>query len=168
MTRLPQARASAFIALLALAFAAPAAAEAPSKAVEGAKTDSFRLPSNPEELVAYVKQAVASHDLEAFDRLVEWRGATPLRRRMTLHQIRYTFGRPIRTATVEAFPDDGLEEAKNVLALQPNLPVTDRLRIVFDEGATPSGDDPASVLLLGKEDGVYRISLLLGSRAPRK
>lgn len=168
MTIMRPVRASAFIALMALAFSAPLEAEAPAMAFEEAKTVGFRLPSNPEELVAYVKQAVASHDLEAFERLVEWRGVTQLRRRMTLHQIRYTFGRPIRTAIVEAFPDDGLEEAKNVLALQPNLPVTDRLRIVFDEGATPSGDDPASVLLLGKEDGVYRISLLLGSRAPRK
>jgi hypothetical protein len=40
--------------------------------------------------------------------------------------------------------------------------VTERLRVVFDKPVGPNGELPASVFLLGKKEGVYRISLLLG------
>jgi hypothetical protein len=110
---------------------------------------------------------LTGHDLDAMDRLVEWDGARPVRRRMTLYQIRYNFGRPIKSVQVEPFPPDGLQDARAQLNLKPNLPVTERLRVVFDEPAGPDGELPASVFLLGRENGVYRISLLLGSGPPK-
>ena len=86
---------------------------------------------------------------------------------MTLYQIRYNFGRPIKSATVEAFPADGFSDAKAELNLKPNLLVTERLRVVFDEPIGPNGELPVSVFLLGKENGVYRISLLLADTRPK-
>jgi len=124
------------------------------------------LPNSAEEVVAYVTRALTTHDLDAFERLVEWKGARPIRKRMMLAQIRYCIGRPIRSAVVEPFPADGLQQAKSLLGLDPNVPVTERLRVVFDEPPTSFGDLPTSVFLLGKEDGVYRVSLLLASGPP--
>ncbi len=117
--------------------------------------------------MAYVTRALDAHDIDAMDRLVDWEGVRPVRRRMTLFQIRYNFGRPIKSAAVEPFPLDGLHDAGAELNLKPNLPVTERLRVVFDEPAGSEGEVPASVFLLGREDGVYRISLLLGNGPPK-
>ena len=125
------------------------------------------LPSRSDELVAYVTRALNAHDIDAMDRLVEWQGARPVRRRMTLYQIRYNFGRPIKSVAVEPFPADGLQDAGAELNLKPNLPVAEELRVVFDEPAGPQGEVPASVFLIGREDGVYRISLLIGGGPPK-
>ena len=154
MTRLPVVAAVA----AALAAAAPA-----GSATAEAQASVERLPQASKELADYVSHALEAHDLDAFDRLVEWEGARPVRRRMTLYQIRYNFGRPIKSAVVEPIPPDGLGDAHALLSLKPNLPVTERLRVTFDEPPGPSGEQPACVFLLGKEDGVYRISLLLGA-----
>ena len=158
-------------AVAAIATAGPALADEPpaslAAATPNAQVLTRSLPGRSDELIAYVTRALNTHDLDAMDRLVEWDGARPVRRRMTLYQIRYNFGRPIKSVKVEPFPPDGLQDAQAQLNLKPNLPVTERLRVVFDEPAGPDGDEPASVFLLGRENGVYRISLLLGS-GPRK
>jgi hypothetical protein len=158
----------AIAAIAAAAFSTAASARAtdsPASTAETARAQasSDPLPARPNELVAYVTHALMAHDLDAFDRLVEWEGARPVRRRMTLYQLRYNFGRPIKSAAVESFPPDGLGDARALLNLKPNLPVTERLRVVFDEPPGADGEEPASVFLLGKKDGVYRISLLLGA-----
>jgi hypothetical protein len=130
---------------------------APSAKGTDARASVPALPGQRDELIAYVIHALNTHDLDAIDRLIEWDGARQIRRRMTLYQIRYNFGRPIKSATVEDFPSDGLGEAKAQLNLKPNLPVTERLRVVFDEPVGPDGETPASVFLLGRENGVWRV-----------
>jgi hypothetical protein len=160
----------AIATIAAIAVASPArATDAPATPSKGAdaQASASALPSGPGELIAYVTRALNYHDLEAIDRLVEWEGARPIRQRMTLYQIRYNFGRPIKSVAVEPFPADGLSEAKAELNLRPNLPVTERLRVVFDEPIGPDGEESASVFLLGKENGVYRISLLLAGGPPK-
>ena len=156
-------------ALTAVASAAPA--DEPTTAAASATGAQILpappLPARSDELVAYVTRALNAHDIDAMDRLVEWQGARPVRRRMTLYQIRYNFGRPIKSVAVEPFPADGFHDAGAELNLKPNLPVVERLRVVFDEPAGPQGEEPASVFLLGREDGVYRISLLLGGGPPK-
>lgn len=144
----------------ALGLSAARAAEAPAPAAP--------LPSQPDEVVSYVTKALAAHDLDAFERIVEWKGARPIRKRMTLSQIRYSFGRPIKSATVEPFPADGFQRAKDMLDLDPNMPVTEQLKVVFDEPVgVEGGTQPTSVFLLGKEDGRYRIGLLLAHGPPK-
>jgi len=155
-------------AVAAIAIAGPALADQPPAslpaAAPNAQVGTSSLPGRPDELIAYVTRALNAHDLDAMDRLVEWEGARPVRRRMTLYQIRYNFGRPIKSVQVEPFPPNGLQDAQTQLDLKPNLPVTERLRVVFDEPAGPDGDQPAGVFLLGRTVGVYRISLLLGGQ----
>ena len=42
-------------------------------------------------------------------------------------------GRPIRSITLEPFPADGFKEIEDRGTLRPNMPVTQQLRVVFDE-----------------------------------
>jgi hypothetical protein len=154
----------------ALVVAGPAlATDTPAAPAGGtdAQASASPLPGQSAELIAYVTLALNTHNLDAIDRLVEWEGARPIRRRMTLYQIRYNFGRPIKSVAVEPFPAGGLRDAKAELNLKPNLPVTERLRVVFDEPTGPDGEAPTSVFLLGKENGVYRIALLLAAGLPK-
>ncbi|GJD51878.1 hypothetical protein OPKNFCMD_4637 [Methylobacterium crusticola] len=154
------------VAAALLGAAAPARAQQDPSAAAEASAEAA-LPSRPEDLVAYVTKALRAHDTAAFERLVNWTGARPQRRRLTLYQIRYSFGRPIRSADLEAFPADGLAEAEGRGTLKANMPVTEQLRVVFDEPPGEAGDRPASVFLVGREAGVYRIALLVPTRQGR-
>lgn len=139
-----------------------------AQAAEGPAPAAAPLPSRPDEVVTYVTNALNAHDLDAFERIVEWKGARPIRKRMTLSQIRYSFGRPIKSAVVEPFPADGFKQAKEMLDLDPNMAVTEQLKVVYDEPVgVEGGTQPTSVFLLGKEDGRYRIGLLLAHGPPK-
>ncbi len=90
------------------------------------------------------------------------------RKRLTLFQIRTTFGRPIREMAIEDFPADGLAEVEARGTLKPNMVVTKRLRIVFDDPADPTDASPSSnVFLLGQKDGAYRIAVLNAVKPPQ-
>jgi hypothetical protein len=79
---------------------------------------------------------------------VEREGVQPMRGHITLYQVRCNFGRPIKLLTVEAFPMNGLSDAKAELNLRPNVRATERLRVVFDEPTGPTVScAPASSLL---------------------
>ena len=83
--------------------------------------------------MAEVRAALLAHDLGAFDELVNWDGASKYRRRAVVYQLRYGFGRPIRSIGLEPFPADGFKEIEGRGTLRPNMPVTQQLRVVFDE-----------------------------------
>lgn len=151
------------LATLALGLAG-APLTGPAGAAEGdagaSRTDRAALPSDPDGLVAFVTGALRARDEDAIERLVNWDGVRPPRRRLTLYQIRTTFGRPIKAATVEDFPPDGLVEAESRGTFKANMPVTQRLRIEFDETSEDAGAPPANVFLVGRKDGVYRIAVM--------
>ncbi|TNC08242.1 hypothetical protein FF100_29945 [Methylobacterium terricola] len=151
-------------ALAAAALAGPARAQAPVAAKEGG---SAPLPSQADALVAYVTKALTGHDLPAFERLVNWTGTRAQRKRLTLYQIRSAFGRPIKAAALEPMPADGLAEATARGTLKANMPVTERLRVVFDEPPVEGGAPPTSLFLVGREGGSYRIALLVPTGPPR-
>ncbi|MFH6781334.1 MULTISPECIES: hypothetical protein [Methylobacterium] len=153
-------------ALAAAALPGPAGAQAPQPTTsqEGAERP---LPSQPDALVAYVTKALNDHDLPAFERLVNWTGTRAQRKRLTLYQIRSGFGRPIRQASLEPMPGDGLAEATSRGTLRANMPVTERLRVVFDEPPVEGDAPPASVFLVGREGGTYRIALLVPTGPPK-
>ena len=157
-------RASALIfAALALSVVGaplPALTQTAEKRPEAAKTDRTALPSDPDGLVDFVTGALRARDEEAFERLVNWDGVRLPRRRLTLYQIRTTFGRPIKAATVEDFPSDGLAEVESRGTFKPNMAITERLRIVFDETSDDPEAPPTNVFLVGRKDGVYRIAVL--------
>ncbi|MCJ2030622.1 hypothetical protein MKK50_14640 [Methylobacterium sp. J-043] len=142
-------------------------ARAAPEAAPAAAADRAALPSDPDQLLAFVTDALRDHDEGAFERLVNWEGVRPPRKRLTLYQIRTTFGRPVKAMTVEDFPADGLAEAEARGTYKINMPVTKRLRVVFDEDAGEPDAESANVFLLGQKDGVYRIAVLNSVGPPR-
>jgi hypothetical protein len=124
------------------------------------------LPKTPDELITTVSRAITDRDMAVFDDLVNWKDARKIRKRVVTYQIRTTFGRPIRSITLEPFPPDGLKEAESRGTQKANMPVSHRLRVIFDEPPGESGKPPTDVFLIGKEQDVYRIALV--NPVPRK
>ncbi|KMO21504.1 hypothetical protein [Methylobacterium platani] len=155
-------------ALAAATLPGPARAQAQeqgrAQAQEGVQPP---LPAQADALVAYVTKAINDHDIAAFERLVNWSGTRAQRKRLTLYQIRSGFGRPIRQASLEPMPEDGLADATSRGTLKANMPVTERLRVVFDEPPVEGDAPPTSVFLVGREAGAYRIALLVPTGPPR-
>ncbi|KMO43324.1 hypothetical protein VQ02_00555 [Methylobacterium variabile] len=162
----PRLAALALAALLAGA-AGPAGAQPAPEAGAAGSGPAAPLPARPDDLVAYVTAALRDHDLPAFERLVNWSGMRAQRRRLTLYQIRSGFGRPIKRAALEPMPEDGLAEATARGTLKANMPVTERLRVVFDEPPVEGDAAPTSIFLIGRENGTYRIALLVPTGPPR-
>ncbi len=120
------------------------------------------LPRDPEDLVATIRKAIENRDYERFKKLVFWKHAGKIKRRIVRFQIRRGLGRPIRSISFEDFPKDGLAGVEATGKLVANMPVTNRVRVVYDESPiSDSGKLPTSVFLVGKLDDVYRIGLVV-------
>ncbi len=131
----------------------------PAQAVE--------LPRDSKSLVSTIREAIETKDYERFKELVFWKDAGKIKRRIVAFQIRRGLGRPIRSITFEDFSEDYLAAAKATGKLAVNMPLTNRVRVVYDEEPiNGSGKLPTSVFLVGKIDDVYRIGLVV--RKPGK
>ena len=62
------------------------------------------LPKTPDELISTVSKAITDRDMAVFEDLVNWKDARKIRKRVVSYQIRTTFGRPIRSITLEDLP----------------------------------------------------------------
>lgn len=149
-------RATARLIALLVAFASPGWAAA------------YDLPTTDEQLVETVRTAIGERDLEAFEELINWDGATKMRRRVVTFEVRHALGRPIRSIALEPFPADGLASVEARGTLKVNMPVTKQLRIVFDEPAIDGLDKPpTAVFLVGRMEEAYRIALVVRRSAPK-
>lgn len=131
-----------------------ALATAPAAAAE--------LPADPEALLETIERAIETRDYARFEELVFWEGAGKIKRRIVAFEIRRGLGRPIQSITFEDFPADGLNGAESTGKLVANMPVTNRVRVVYDEQPiNTNGKLPTSVFLVGKLDEAYRIGLVV-------
>jgi hypothetical protein len=122
------------------------------------------LPKTGEELVATLRGAIESRDYERIEALVNWEGAGTIKRRVVAFQIRHGLGRPIREIVLEPIPENGLGAGLAPLGLKPNMPLSERVRVIYDEPPVDaSGHLPASVFLVGRADDGYRIGLVIQS-----
>ena len=121
------------------------------------------LPKTGEELLATLRGAIESRDYESIEALVNWEGAGTIKRRVVAFQIRHGLGRPIREIVLEPIPADGLDAAAlATVGLKPNMALSERVRVVYDEPPVDaSGKRPASVFMVGRQDGFYRIGLVI-------
>jgi len=111
---------------------------------------------------AAIKQAIEESDYEQLKELVFWKDAGKIKKRIVRFQLNRNLGRPIKTITFEDFPANGLAAAEASGKLAVNMPVTNRVRVVFDEDPiNDSGKLPTSVFVVGKKRGVYRIALVV-------
>jgi hypothetical protein len=130
-------------------------------ALAGVSSADAREPVRTEqELIERVRAAIGDKDLDSISELVNWEGAAPIRRRIVTFQINYALGRPVKSVGLEPLPEAALQEVEAQGRLRANMPVSHRLRVVFDEPGE-SGSQPASVFLIGKIDGAYRIALVV-------
>lgn len=120
------------------------------------------FPKTEEQLIAIVSTAIAERDMGTFDELINWEGASPIKRRIVGFEVRRGLGRPIRSVSVEPFPHDGLRKMEADGALKANMPVTHQLRVVYDEPPMESfGIAPTAVFLIGREGDTFRIALVV-------
>ena len=124
------------------------------------------LPTTDDQLVGTVRQALLDHDLAVFDELVNWDGASTMKRRLVTYQMRYGFGRPIRSIGLEPFPETAQRTLDQEGTFKTNMPVTQQLRIVFDEPDTRYGHPPTALFLIGRQDDAYRIALVVPVKPP--
>jgi hypothetical protein len=119
------------------------------------------LPRDQDALVASIKTAIETSDYAAFDQLVLWKDAGEIKKRIVRFQLNRNLGRPIRSIAIEPFPEHGLDAAIATGKLAPNMEVTHRVRVVFDEPPVEgTGKPPTSVFLVGLYEDAYRIALV--------
>jgi hypothetical protein len=119
------------------------------------------LPRDGDALVSMIRTAIETSDYGAFERLVLWKDAGEIKKRVVRFQLNRNLGRPIRSIAIEPFPEDGLDAAVATGGLAPNMEVTHRVRVVFDEPPLEAtGKPPTSVFLVGKHRDAYRIALV--------
>jgi hypothetical protein len=111
-----------------------------------------------EELVSTVERALVDHDEAVMVELINWEGASRIKRNLTMYQVRYGMGRPILEARLEPMPAGALDEVEAMPQLRVNMPVSHRLRITYDEPAGANGKPRTATFLVGRIDGAYRIA----------
>ena len=124
-------------------------------------------PVSEDELLSTVQTALEQRDFATFEELINWDGATTMRRRMVSFQLRHGFGRPIRSIALEPFPEDGFKVIEERGTLKPNMAVSHQLRVVFDEPDTAYGKPPTDLFLIGREGDAYRIALVVPAKERR-
>jgi hypothetical protein len=128
--------------------------------------ETAALPTTDQQLLSTVRTALEQHDLDTFNELVNWDGASKMRRRAVTYQLRYGFGRPIRSITLEPSPADQLHAMESAGRFRANMPVEQQIRVVFDEPDTSFGKPPTALFLVGKEEDGYRIALVVPTAPP--
>ena len=126
-----------------------------------AATPAAGPPRDPDGLVQAIREAIETKDYEAFRELVFWKDAGKIKRRVVRFEINRGLGRPIRSITFEPFPENGMDGVIATGRLIPNMEVTNRVRVIYDEPPTPAGKPPTAVFLVGKIDDAYRIGLVV-------
>ncbi|MGI9433345.1 MAG: hypothetical protein ACR2Q4_00675 [Geminicoccaceae bacterium] len=120
------------------------------------------LPRTDADLINTIRSAIDEKDFKPFEQLVNWEGAGKIKRRIVRFEIRRGFGRKIDTIAIEDFPKEGMAKIDAMDQLRVNMPVTHRVRVTFDEPPLEkTGRQPTSVFLVGKQDGAYRIALVV-------
>ncbi|RAI02357.1 hypothetical protein DLJ53_13420 [Acuticoccus sediminis] len=120
------------------------------------------LPQTEDELANAVRSAIEARDYDTFERIVFWKDAGTIKKRIVAFQIRSGLGRKVKVLTVEPFDqhklDAMLADGRHAL----NLPVSHVVRVVYDEPASETtGKPPTSVFLAGRKDEAFRIALVV-------
>ncbi len=120
------------------------------------------LPKTDQELVDRIRSAIDTKDYSPLEQLVYWEGAGRIKRNIVAFEIRRGLGRKIDSIAFEDFPEDGMDKINAMDKLRVNMPVTNRVRVTYDEPPIDdTGKQPTSVFLVGKKNGTYRIALVV-------
>ena len=120
------------------------------------------LPRSPEQLLAGIKKAIEERDYAHFKKLIFWKDAGKIKRRVVRFQINRGLGRPVHSITFEDFPKYAMDGVKATGKLVPNMKFTNAVRVVYDEAQLANtGKRPTAVFLVGRIRDAYRIGLVV-------
>lgn len=119
------------------------------------------LPETPEALMADIRTAIETKDYDILRNIVFWKDTGKIKKRIVRFHLNRNLGRKIKSISWEDFPEGGMDGILATGKLAPNMEMTNRVRVIFDEEPLPkTGKQPTSVFLVGKRDGAYRIGLV--------
>ncbi len=119
------------------------------------------LPETPEALMTDIRTAIETKDYDLLKSIVFWKDAGKIKKRIIRFQLNRNLGRKIKSLTWEDFPEGGFDGIIATGKLAPNMEMTNRVRVVFDEPIIEStGKQPTAVFLVGKRKGAWRIGLV--------
>ena len=120
------------------------------------------LPDDPDELVETIRLAIEQSDYQKLEKLVFWKDAGKIKKRIVRFQLNRNLGRPIKSIAFEDFPVGGLDAIEAAGNLEANMEITNRVRVIFDEEPiNDQGKLPTTVFVVGKRQGVYRVALVV-------
>ena len=127
----------------------------------GSAASATNLPSTPDAMVKTIRTAIETKDYDALKELVFWKDVGKIKKRIVRFHLNRNLGRKIKSITWEDFPEDGLAAHIATGKLAPNMDMTNRVRVIFDEPVIEStGRQPTAVFLVGKRKGAWRIGLV--------
>ncbi len=117
--------------------------------------------TSSEELAAQIRGAIEASDYDALAALVNWEGTGEIKKRIVRFHLNRNLGRPIKSVSTEPLGEHALDAVLATGKYAPNMAVTERVTVVFDEATVnESGKLPTSVFLVGNQGGIYRIGLV--------
>lgn len=124
------------------------------------------MPREPDAVVERIRNAIETRDYDSLSEMVFWKDAGKIKKRVVRFHLNRSIGRKIKSITWEDFPANGMDGILATGKLVPNMVVTNRVRVVYDEPPiNDTGKLPTSVFLVGKRDDVYRIGLVVRAGA---
>lgn len=119
------------------------------------------LPSSPDAMMDSIRTALEAGDYDTLKDLVFWKDTGKIKKRIVRYHLHRSMGRKIKDVTWEDFPENGMDGVTATGKLAPNMEITNRVRVTFDEEPiNDAGKLPTSVFLVGERDGVWRIGLV--------
>ncbi len=112
--------------------------------------------------MAQIRNAIETRNYDALKKLVLWKDAGKIKKRVVRFHLARNLGRKIKSITWEDFPEDGLDGVIATGKLVPNMAMTNAVRVIFDEEPiNAAGKLPTSVFLVGMHNNAYRIGLVV-------
>lgn len=123
-------------------------------------------PASPEAMALLLREAIAARDYERIADVINWDGAGTIKRRIVAFQVRRGLGRAVKSIDVEPADDGAIRAGAAELGQHPNMAVSHKIRIVYDESPSDgAAGPPTAVYLVGQAADGWHIALVV--RDPR-
>ncbi|MEQ9641154.1 MAG: hypothetical protein RIM84_14115 [Alphaproteobacteria bacterium] len=118
------------------------------------------LPTNSEAMAALLRDAIAERDYGAIEAVINWDGAGKIKRRVVAFSVRRGLGRTVKSITVEPTDGQAIAATAKLNNKRLNMPVSHKIRVVYDEPPI-NGVVPTAVYLVGGDEAGWRIALVV-------
>ncbi len=118
------------------------------------------LPSSSDAMASLLRDAIAKRDYESIAAVINWDGAGKIKRRVVAYSVRYGLGREVKSITVEPTDGEAIAATAKLNGKRLNMPVSHKVRVVYDEPPI-NGRAPTAVYLIGGGEAGWRIALVV-------